>query len=115
MNGILGRVAIVLGCALLASLFTWLNAGESVTLRLGFVTLRSISLSAVVFGSILFGMGLLFFAVVTFAAVNLPSVSTWTLVGTRIRLWLTTPRRLRAFNWTMAVLLMASLWPLLAG
>jgi hypothetical protein len=62
MNGILGRVAIVLGCALLASLFTWLNAGESVTLRLGFVTLRSISLSAVVFGSILFGMGLLFFA-----------------------------------------------------
>jgi hypothetical protein len=62
MNGILGRVAIVLGCALLASLFTWLNAGESVTLRLGFITLRSVSLSAVVFGSILFGMGLLFLA-----------------------------------------------------
>ncbi|MEJ2547521.1 MAG: hypothetical protein P8125_06845 [Gemmatimonadota bacterium] len=62
MNGILGRVAIVLGCALLAALFTWLNAGESVTLRLGFITLRSVSLSAVVFGSILFGMGLLFLA-----------------------------------------------------
>jgi uncharacterized integral membrane protein len=62
MNVILGRVAIVLGCAVLASLFTWFNAGELVTLRLGFVTLRSVSLSAVVFGSILFGMALLFFA-----------------------------------------------------
>ncbi|MCL7963981.1 MAG: hypothetical protein M8858_01020 [marine benthic group bacterium] len=61
MNGLIGRVAIVLGCAVLASLFTWLNAGEAVTVRLGFVTFRSVSLPAVVFGSILFGMGLLFF------------------------------------------------------
>ena len=61
MNGVIGRVAIVLGCAALATLFAWLNAGESVTVRLGFVTLRSVSLPAVVFGSILFGMSLLFF------------------------------------------------------
>jgi hypothetical protein len=60
VNGLAGRVAIVLGCAVVAALFAWLNAGETVTLRLGFVTLRSVSLAAVVFGAILFGMGLLF-------------------------------------------------------
>lgn len=46
-----------------------------------------------------------------FAMVNLPSVSTWTVLGTQIRRFLGTPGRLRAFNWTMAALLMLSLWP----
>jgi uncharacterized integral membrane protein len=60
VNGLAGRIAIVVGCAIVAALFAWLNAGETVTLRFGFATLRSIGLPAVVFGSILFGMGLLF-------------------------------------------------------
>ncbi len=60
MNGVPGRIAIILGSSALAALFAWLNIGERVTLRLGIVTLRSIPLSAVVFLSILFGMTLVF-------------------------------------------------------
>ena len=60
MNGIPGRIAIILGSSAIAALFAWLNMGERVTLRLGIVTLRSIPLSAVVFLSILIGMTLVF-------------------------------------------------------
>ena len=49
-----------------------------------------------------------------FACVNLPSVSVWAYAGQQLRRWLTTDRRLTVFNWTMAVLLVASLWPVLA-
>lgn len=48
---------------------------------------------------------------VVFAAVNLPSVSVWAGAGQALRRWLETPGRLRAFNWTMAGLLVLSLWP----
>ena len=44
-----------------------------------------------------------------FASVNLPSVSTWTLLGVQVRRILTNPKRLRLFNWTMAILLVGSL------
>lgn len=50
---------------------------------------------------------------VVFASINLPSVSLWTLLGQQMARFLTNPARLRAFNWTMAVLLMASLVPVL--
>lgn len=50
-----------------------------------------------------------------FAAVNLPSVSLWAALGTQLRRVLTSPARLRAFNWTMAALLIASLYPVLAS
>lgn len=46
-----------------------------------------------------------------FGAVNLPSVSVWTVLGGRVRFWLTDTRRLTIFNWTMAALLVASLIP----
>jgi threonine/homoserine/homoserine lactone efflux protein len=49
-----------------------------------------------------------------FLMVNLPSVSCWLLLGVQMRRWLTSPARLRAFNWTMAALLVASLGPTLA-
>lgn len=48
-----------------------------------------------------------------FAAVNLPSVSTWAGFGSVLREWLSVPVRLKWFNITMAVLLIASLWPML--
>jgi threonine/homoserine/homoserine lactone efflux protein len=48
-----------------------------------------------------------------FAAVNLPSVSVWTIAGEQVRRFLTSPARLRAFNWTMAGLLVLSLWPVI--
>ena len=50
---------------------------------------------------------------VAFATINLPSVAVWAAAGQGLRRWLQDPARLRAFNWTMAVLLVASLWPVL--
>lgn len=52
---------------------------------------------------------------VVFAAVNLPSVSVWTVLGREVARFLTDARRLRVFNRGMAVLLVASLWPVLRG
>ncbi|SFI99516.1 LysE family translocator [Jannaschia pohangensis] len=49
-----------------------------------------------------------------FTVVNLPSISLWLVMGVQMRRFLTSPGRLRAFNWTMAALLVASLWPSLA-
>jgi threonine/homoserine/homoserine lactone efflux protein len=46
-----------------------------------------------------------------FASVNLPSVSVWAGAGQAVRRWLEGPGRLKLFNWTMAVLLVLSLWP----
>ena len=46
-----------------------------------------------------------------FALVNLPSVAVWAGAGQAVRRWLEAPGRLRAFNWTMAGLLVLSLWP----
>jgi len=46
-----------------------------------------------------------------FAGVNLPSVSVWAGAGQVVRRWLAGPGRLRVFNWTMAGLLVLSLWP----
>ncbi len=50
---------------------------------------------------------------VVFASVNLPSVSLWAYAGQKVRRFLSSPPRLRAFNWTMAILLIASLVPVL--
>lgn len=52
-------------------------------------------------------------AAVLFSAVNLPSVSMWTIAGKQLQRFLTNPSRLRAYNWTMAALLIASLYPAL--
>ena len=48
-----------------------------------------------------------------FASVNLPSVSVWAYTGQKLRVYLSSPARLRAFNWTMAGLLILSLIPVL--
>lgn len=47
-----------------------------------------------------------------FALVNLPSVATWVWGGTQVRRWLDGPGRLKTFNWTMAALLVLSLYPM---
>lgn len=46
-----------------------------------------------------------------FGAVNLPSVGMWTMLGVQMKRFLSAPRALRAFNVTMGVLLVASLYP----
>lgn len=50
---------------------------------------------------------------VVFGLVNLPSVGTWVVLGQQMRQVLTNPARMRAFNLLMAVLLIASLYPVL--
>lgn len=47
-----------------------------------------------------------------FGLVNLPSVAVWAGFGAAMRRFLADPRRLSAFNLTMALLLLASLWPM---
>ena len=51
---------------------------------------------------------------VVFGLVNLPSVGAWAALGQGMRRVLTNPGRMRAFNVVMAVLLVASLYPVLA-
>ncbi|WP_335945799.1 LysE family translocator [Pseudomonas sp. G166] len=48
-----------------------------------------------------------------FALINLPSVSLWVICGSLLRNLLRDRRWLRLFNWGMALLLVASLYPLL--
>lgn len=50
---------------------------------------------------------------IAFAVVNIPSVSSWAAFGQIMRGWLADPVRLKWFNIIMAVLLVASLWPML--
>ncbi|MBM7059297.1 LysE family translocator [Pseudomonas sp. UL073] len=49
-----------------------------------------------------------------FALINCPSVGLWTVAGSLLRRWLDRPQVLRAFNLGMAVLLVASLYPILS-
>jgi threonine/homoserine/homoserine lactone efflux protein len=51
--------------------------------------------------------------VVVFTLVNLPCVSVWAGFGVVLRGFLADPVRLKWFNITMGVLLVASLWPML--
>ncbi len=60
----------------------------------------------------LFGVALV---VTVFAVLGSLSASLWTALGQSLRLLLATPLRLRAFNWTMAALLLATLWPILSA
>ena len=50
-----------------------------------------------------------------FGVVNLPSVMAWTFLGLRLRRILSSNRRLVLFNYSMAVLLVASLLPVVYG
>ena len=49
-----------------------------------------------------------------FGGINLPCISVWLMLGVKMRRFLTTPARLRGFNWTMAGLLILSLAPIAA-
>lgn len=81
-----------------AALFQWVNP-KAWTMALTSVTVYAPNqnMVAVLWVAAIFGL------------VNLPSVSSWALLGQTMRRWLSSPARLRAFNWTMAALLVASL------
>lgn len=48
-----------------------------------------------------------------YCAVGIISTTSWTALGQQMRRWLNSRKRLRAFNWTMAALLVATLIPVL--
>ena len=54
-----------------------------------------------------------FIVVFAFVVINFPSVSVWCGFGVGLREFLKDPKKLKAFNVTMALLLVASLWPML--
>ncbi len=77
-----------------AAAFQWVNP-KAWVMALGAVTLYA-------------GLGTWAVAAI-FGAVNLPAITVWVLMGQGVRRWLTRPAQLRAFNWVMAGLLVASL------
>ena len=60
------------------------------------------------------GVAAILLTAAIFGVINLPACSTWMFIGQQMRRFLTNPARLRAFNILMAVLLVASLYPMLA-
>ncbi len=87
-----------------AAAFQWVNP-KAWTMALGAVTLYAPDRSAASVALV----------AAVFTAVNLPSVSLWAAAGTRVARLLRSARALRRFNLVMALLLVASLAPVLAG
>lgn len=52
-------------------------------------------------------------AALLYGVINMPCVSVWAVAGQGLRHWLQHPPALRAFNWSMAALLLASMLPVL--
>ena len=50
--------------------------------------------------------------VLIFGVVNLPLVACWAAFGSAMRRFLQDPKKLKIFNTTMAILLVASLYPI---
>ncbi|MFS4581088.1 LysE family translocator [Phaeobacter sp. C3_T13_0] len=85
-----------------ACAFQWVNP-KAWAMALGAITLYAASRDLT---AILWVSG-------TYLMVGCFSASTWTILGQQLRRLLTQPARLRAFNWTMAALLVASLGTIL--
>lgn len=85
-----------------AALFQWVNP-KAWTMALTAISLYTPNTSLASVGTV----------ALVFCATNLPSVSSWAALGTALRGFLRDPKRLRAFNWTMAILLVLSLYPVL--
>lgn len=87
-----------------AAAFQWVNP-KAWTMALGAVALYAPGQEV---------MAVLWVAGV-FGLINLPCVSSWTLLGLTLRQVLTNTAHLRLFNHVMALLLVASLYPVLMG
>lgn len=85
-----------------AALFQWVNP-KAWTMALTAVTAYSIPAQPVMS---------LFLVALVFGGINLPAVSAWALAGAQLRRVLSDPRNLKIFNITMAVLLVATIYPI---
>ena len=75
---------------------TWAMAITAITVYIGDAGLFFLGIAACIFG-----------------IVNIPSMLLWTTLGQQMARILKNPTRLKVFNWTMAALLVASLYPVL--
>ncbi len=87
-----------------AALFQWVNP-KAWTMALTAISVYSPtrSVETIVIVALVFGV------------INLPSVSVWTVLGQQLKAILTNSVRLRVFNFTMAFLLVGSLYPVVMG
>lgn len=85
-----------------AAAFQWVNP-KAWAMALAALTVYATEATLHTFGLVAFVFGL----------VNLPSIALWTVLGQQIARVLTNHARRRAFNWSMAALLVASLYPVL--
>jgi threonine/homoserine/homoserine lactone efflux protein len=86
-----------------AALFQWVNP-KAWTMALGAVSVY-VPASNPITG--------LFLVAGIFGLINLPVVSTWAAMGVQLRRFLQDPAKLRIFNITAAILLLASLYPVI--
>lgn len=85
-----------------AALFQWVNPKVwTMALTATTVYAPSQSVQAIALVTAVFGL------------ISLPCVSVWAAMGLRLKLFLTSSARLKAFNYMMATLLIASLYPVL--
>ncbi len=87
---------------LAAASFQWVNP-KGWSMALSAVTLFSSSGAWLELGII----------ALAFTLANIPSVSFWTFAGQKLQHWLITPVRIRSFNVSMAILLIASTIPMI--
>lgn len=90
--------------ALEAALFQWVNP-KAWAMALTAITVYAPaqSLAAVVWIALILGL------------VNLPSIFVWVVLGSNLKRFLDRGARLRAFNYLMALLLLATLYPVVTG
>jgi threonine/homoserine/homoserine lactone efflux protein len=87
-----------------AALFQWINPKAwAMALTAISVYAPTQSVESVLFVALVFGM------------INLPSVSSWTLLGQQMQRCLNSTTRLRVFNFSMAILLLATLYPVIVS
>jgi threonine/homoserine/homoserine lactone efflux protein len=85
-----------------AAAFQWVNP-KALAMALAAVTIYAPSQSLAAIASV----------AMVFGAINFPSICVWTGLGQRLQRMLTSSTRLRTFNITMAVVLIASLLPVI--
>jgi len=101
------EAAAVTGCPftfLQAAAFQWVNP-KAWVMAITAISVYAPQDRGAAFGALLVAL--------VFLGTNLPAISLWAWMGVQVRRWLGTAGRLRAFNLTMAALLVASLYPLL--
>jgi threonine/homoserine/homoserine lactone efflux protein len=93
-----------------AAAFQWVNPKAWVMAIAAIVSYAPISSSS----TVLRASVVVLLVAIIFAAVNLPSVGMWAYFGSVLQRFLHRPKLVGAINLTMAMLMVASLYPLIA-